>query len=142
MPSQSELVFAKLSHLCRAIADGQYDGLDELFSFADAPELDADIRTLAEAFGFMVVQIEGREFRLSNTIEELEETSRQLRAAKEQLAQENSSLRLEMDRLKIEIDHSRKEEEVAEITETDYFHDLQLRARALRQRGKTGRTDP
>jgi regulator of replication initiation timing len=141
MGKYTDAIVTKLSGLCRSIAGGQYEGLDDLFALADNARVGVDLRALAEAFGLMVVQIEAREFRLSNTIEELEETSRQLRVAKEQLQQENTSLRTEMDRLRIEIDHGRKDEEVAEIIETDYFHDLQSRARALRERRNTGQKD-
>jgi hypothetical protein len=46
-------------------------------------------------------------------------------------------LRGEVHRLKIEIDQSRKEEEVAEIADTEYFQTLQSRARTMRARHRT-----
>ncbi len=48
--------------------------------------------------------------------------------------QREKELRREVRRLRVEIDHSRMKREVAEITETDYFHELQRKARALRRR--------
>ncbi|MDR3496364.1 MAG: hypothetical protein P4L82_17325 [Ancalomicrobiaceae bacterium] len=142
MAKHTDRILAKLSTLCQSIAAGRYDGLDELFALADAQHLSEDIKGLAEAFGLMAVQIEAREFRLGTMIEELEETGRQLSVAKEQLARENTTLKLEVNRLRIEIDHTRKDQEVAEITDTDYFQELQLRARALRERRNTGPKDP
>jgi hypothetical protein len=41
--------------------------------------------------------------------------------------------------LRIEIDESRKARQVAEITETDYFQDLQRKARRLRAGSAGGR---
>jgi len=61
---------------------------------------------LAEAFNFMVAKVEAREFKLRQQVEEL----------------------------KIEIDLARKERQVAEITETDYFRRLRETARQMRAR--------
>lgn len=126
----------QLQDLCQAIAQGRYDGLDSLFALtgdADAPE---EIRDLAEAFGSMVVQIEAREFRLSDTLLALKESNRKLEEAQKRLATENMTLRSEVHRLKIEIDQSRKEAEVAEIADTEYFQTLQSRARTMRARNR------
>ena len=46
------------------------------------------------------------------------------------------ALRQEVQALKIEIDQAKREKQVAEITETDYFQHLRERARRLRARGK------
>jgi hypothetical protein len=43
------------------------------------------------------------------------------------------SLRQEIQQLRIELDEARRERQVAEITETDYFRQLQSRARDLRE---------
>lgn len=43
-------------------------------------------------------------------------------------------LQMQVQQLKVEIDETRKATQVAEITETDYFQELQKKARALRQR--------
>ena len=43
-------------------------------------------------------------------------------------------LRREVQALRIEIDESRRTQQVAEIVETDFFRDLQARAREMRQR--------
>jgi len=40
-------------------------------------------------------------------------------------------------RLQIEIDHARKQQQVSEITETEFFRELQQKARALRSRSKS-----
>ncbi|MBI3153674.1 MAG: GAF domain-containing protein [Chloroflexi bacterium] len=47
-----------------------------------------------------------------------------------------ASLRQEIAKLKIEIDESRRARQVAEITDTDYFKDLQEKATLLRARDK------
>jgi two-component system cell cycle response regulator len=48
------------------------------------------------------------------------------------------SLRQQVQDLQIEIDQAKKERQVAEITETDYFRDLCAKAERLRRRGETG----
>ena len=45
-------------------------------------------------------------------------------------------LRQEVQQLRVEIDQARRAHHVAEITETDYFQQLQERARELRRRSK------
>jgi two-component system cell cycle response regulator len=47
------------------------------------------------------------------------------------------SLRQQVHELQIEIDVAKKERQVAEITETEYFRDLCAKAQRLRQRGET-----
>ena len=49
-----------------------------------------------------------------------------------------TQLRQEVERLKVEIDEARKKEQVAEITETTYFQDLQVKAASLRRRMRKG----
>jgi predicted RNase H-like nuclease (RuvC/YqgF family) len=127
----------ELQDLCQAIAQGRYDGLDHLFALTGDAAAPEEIRDLAEAFGSMVVQIEAREFRLGDTLAALKESNRKLEEAQKRLATENMTLRGEVHRLKIEIDQSRKEEEVAEIADTEYFQTLQSRARTMRARHKT-----
>ncbi len=45
------------------------------------------------------------------------------------------SLQQQIQQLKIEIDEVKRQKQVSEIVETDFFQDLQARARAMRQRG-------
>jgi hypothetical protein len=123
-----------LQLLCQAIARGDYDGLDHLFALTGAPEVPSDIRDLAESFGSMVVQIEAREFHLGEMLSELKESNRKLAEAERRLASENVTLRSEVHRLKIEIDQARKDVEVSEIADTEYFQNLQSRARSMRAR--------
>ena len=55
-----------------------------------------------------------------------------------QVAAREARLRQEIHVLRIEIDEGQKTRQVSEITETDYFHALQERARALRKRPSPG----
>jgi two-component system cell cycle response regulator len=55
-----------------------------------------------------------------------------------QVVSRETQLRQEVERLKVEIDDARKKEQVAEITETTYFQDLQQKAANLRRRMKRG----
>jgi twitching motility two-component system response regulator PilH len=64
---------------------------------------------------------------------ELQRTIDELRASQ---ARERA-LRQEVQALKIEIDEAKRERQVAEITETDYFQQLRDRARRLRRKGTT-----
>jgi hypothetical protein len=45
-------------------------------------------------------------------------------------------LKQQVQELRIEIDHHRTAQQAAEITETDYFRELQRQASSLRQRSK------
>jgi two-component system cell cycle response regulator len=55
-----------------------------------------------------------------------------------EVASREKQLRQEVERLKVEIDDARKKEQVAEITETTYFQDLQQKAANLRRRMRKG----
>lgn len=46
------------------------------------------------------------------------------------------SLRQEIQQLRIEIDESKRQQQVSEIVETDFFQDLQAKARSIRRRGQ------
>lgn len=130
--------------VCTRIAEGDYSTVDDLFAIsgqgAATPGADdavsADLAALAEAFGTMVVKLEVREFDLTQTIDDLRETQRQLEHARAQLAVENQTLRRKVDQLSIEIDKTKKDREVSEITETDYFRELQVKAQQMRRRAR------
>lgn len=75
---------ALLSHLVeltRQAAGNDYSHVEELFELTRKGRSSEIIRELAEAFGMMVVQVEGREFRLEQLIEDLKQANRQLEAA-------------------------------------------------------------
>jgi hypothetical protein len=126
-----------LKRVCERLAHGNYSELDELFALAESTEAPDVVRELAEAFGSMAVQVEGREFHLSQLLEQLGEANRQLQEAQRKLASENVVLRDQVQRMQITIDQTRKDREVSEITETDYFQTLQARARDMRARHRT-----
>ena len=121
----------RLGELCGELARGDYGQIDSLFAMTIAADAPPMIQELAEAFGSMAVQIEAREYRLSDMLAELKEANRRLEEANRSVTTENLSLRGEVQRLSIEIDQTRKEREVSE---TDYFRTLQERARQMRQR--------
>lgn len=52
--------------------------------------------------------------------------------------QRERSLRQQVQDLKIEIDEARRQKQVSEIVDSDFFQDLQTRARALRRRNQPG----
>jgi hypothetical protein len=58
--------------------------------------------------------------------------SQMVRAVKER----EEKLRAELAKLRIEIDEEKRKQQVAEITETDYFQDLAREARRLRGHSK------
>jgi hypothetical protein len=118
------------------VAEGHYDDLDALFTMTSAPHLPAVVHDLAEAFASMAVQVEAREFRLTEMLADLNEANRQLAEAHKKIASENEVLRDQVQRLRIEIDTSRRDKEVSEIAETDYFQTLRSRAQEMRARHK------
>jgi hypothetical protein len=116
------------------VAKGEYDDLDDLFALTGAGEAPMLIRDLAEAFASMAVQVEGREFRLNEMLSDLNEANRQLAEAHKIIASENDVLRDQVQRLRIEIDYAKRDREVSEIVESDYFQALRTRARDMRGR--------
>ncbi|MBO3761691.1 hypothetical protein J5J10_22130 [Ciceribacter sp. L1K23] len=121
---------------CEAIAGGQFDDMEQLFAILADEMLPGDIRELAETFASMVVQIEAREFHANQLIEQLRETQRQLEAAEQALRKENKDLKQRLKKLEVQFDQEQAAQEIREIAESEYFVDLQQRAKSLRQRFK------
>lgn len=126
----------RLERVCREIAHGNYKHTEDLFALTTAADASPTIQQLAEAFGFMLVQVEAREMRLSGLIEDLRTLQKELEAANSRLTQENAQLSAHVQKLRIDIDRKQFRREVGEIAETDYFRDLQSRARVMRARHK------
>lgn len=134
-PERLEEFVSTLSLLCRKVAGGDYEEADSLFAMtSDASGLPPDLVELAEAFGMMIVRVQAREFSLNEAIDELRRTQAELEQARARLAEENRTLKREVSELRIEIDTKKRDSQVAEITDTDYFQSLRERARAMRAR--------
>lgn len=125
-------VLERFISLCKEFAAGHYDRVNELLDLTKEKEHPKFLSELAESFGMMIIQIEAREFRLEQIIEDLEKTKKELEIAKKRLSLENIDLKNELRKLRIEIDHSQKVNDVADITETDYFKYLQKKAKDLK----------
>jgi class 3 adenylate cyclase len=69
-----------LVELTRKVSLGEYDEADKLFEFTKQGKYPPLIHQLAEAFGMMIVKVEGREFHLEQIIEELAAKNRELEA--------------------------------------------------------------
>ena len=132
----------RLKYVCERIAGGRYEDLDDLFDMTAAEDLPRVVNDLAEAFASMAVQVEAREFRLTEMLADLNEAHRQLGVAHQKVSSENLDLRSEVQRLRIEIDYGRRDKEVSEIAETDYFQTLRARARDMRSRYQRDDTTP
>jgi CRP-like cAMP-binding protein len=100
----------RLGQWARLIAEGQYDQAMESIQAEDAA--DRALAAVADAVRTLVQAVQAREKDL-----------------REQVAQ-----------LRIEIDERKREEHVAEITETDYFQDLTQHADDLRKRREKRRS--
>jgi len=137
MPAEADLLLDNLKSVCGRIAEGHYGDLDDLFAMMGATDLPPVIGELAEAFASMAVQVEAREFRLNEMLADLNEANRQLGEAHKLIASENAVLRDQVQRLRIEIDYTRRDKEVSEIAETDYFQTLRRRAQEMRGRFKS-----
>jgi hypothetical protein len=136
MPAHHDRLLDELKLVCGRVAEGHYGDLDALFTMTAASDIPVVIGDLAEAFASMAVQVEAREFRLTEMLAELNEANRQLAEAHRRIASENEVLRDQVQRLRIEIDVTRRDKEVSEIAETDYFQSLRTRAREIRERFK------
>ena len=95
----------RLGQWARLIAEGQYDQAMESIRAEESAD-DRALAAVADAVGFMVQAVQEREERL-----------------REEVAQ-----------LRIQIDETKREEQVSEITETDYFQELTQHADGLRKR--------
>lgn len=131
-------VLPVLLALCQELAAGRYERVSELLDLTGDDAVAPDLQALTEAFGMMVVKLEAREMRLSQTIEDLQEAHRQLEVLHRQVQQENVVLRRQVEEMSIEIDRGRRDQEVSAIVETDYFKELQAKARSLRSRSGSG----
>lgn len=127
-----------LASTCESIAQGRFEEIDMLYEIVANDTLPSDIRELAETFGSMVVQIEAREFHGKQLIDELKEAQRQLEAAQKQLVRENTNLKQKLKKLDVQYDESQAEIEIQEIVESDYFRELQDRAKSLRAKFNSG----
>jgi hypothetical protein len=136
MSAQTDQLLERLKFVCERVAEGHYGDLDDLFTMTAASDIPLVISDLAETFAGMAVQVEAREFRLTEMLAELNEANRQLAEAHRQIASENEVLRDQVQRLRIEIDVGRRDKEVSEIAESDYFQTLRTRAREIRERFK------
>ncbi|TCT02479.1 PP2C family protein-serine/threonine phosphatase [Aquabacter spiritensis] len=132
---------ARLERVCWQIAHGSYSHADELFEMTIAEDASPTLRQLAESFGFMLVQVEAREMRLTGLIDDLRAAHADLEVANRRLAKENAELAVTVERLKVDIDRKEFRREVGEIVETEYFQDLQRRARDMRARHGTGKRE-
>lgn len=79
---QSELttLIRLLMDLTHKVASGEHDHIEELLDLTKQNKYPSVIGELAESFGMMVVQIEAREFRLEQMIEELAAKNKELEA--------------------------------------------------------------
>ncbi|OZA91199.1 MAG: hypothetical protein B7X76_02790, partial [Azorhizobium sp. 39-67-5] len=82
------------------------------------------------------------EMRLTGLVDDLRTVQKQLEVANRQLAQENAELTVTVERLKVDIDRKEFHREVGEIVETEYFQQLQRRARDMRARHGAPKTGP
>jgi len=71
--------------LTREISKGQYDHSKDIFEFTKTGQYPQLIADLAESFGMMMVQIEAREFRLEQMIEDLNRKNVQLQTTLEKV---------------------------------------------------------
>ncbi len=71
-------VLRQLVELTKQVASGDYSQAEDLFKLTQAGQSSEAIEELAEAFGMMMVQVEGREFRLEQLIEQLKDTNQRL----------------------------------------------------------------
>jgi CRP-like cAMP-binding protein len=105
-----------LDHLtdwARMVATGEYEGARQAISTVAAAQDDANISRFVATFNEMVAGVEARETELAQTVEAL----------------------------RIEIDRKKHERQVAAITDSDFFRDLQANARDMRRSIRGGSED-
>ncbi|MDE1992883.1 MAG: hypothetical protein KGI75_10295 [Rhizobiaceae bacterium] len=135
-PPERQSALESLAIACEALAHGNFDDAEPLFNIVADETVAVDIRNLAETFANMMVQVEAREFHASQLIADLKETQRQLEAAQQQLQRENTNLKQRLKKLDVHFDETQADLEIKEIVETEYFRELQQRAKSLRSKFK------
>ena len=96
----------QLTPIVEQIGDGNYDQDKALQALYKKRRFNDEMSTLAVVFELMLGQVRKREENLKQQVEDL----------------------------KIQIDDSKRKRQVSEIVDTDFFRDLQAKARTLRQR--------
>ena len=95
---------------------------------------------LAELVGEDKLTGESEEISWLNPIaergDELGQLSKLFQKMARQVYEREQQLKNQLSRLRIEIDETKKQADVAEITETDYFQELQQKAQSIRERKK------
>ncbi len=103
-----------LTQAAERIGEGDYAGsLDQLADLGNAPLFADETTRLSQVFQIMVDKVYQRE----------------------------QTLRKQVEELKIEIDEVRRRKDVVDIVETDFFRDLQSKAREMRERRDLARPD-
>lgn len=74
--------------------------------------------------------------------DELGSLARMLQRVAREVGAREAQLRQQVQQLTIEVDEAKRNRKVAEVTDTDYFRDLQSRADRLRSRPDARRTQP
>ncbi|MFQ3574169.1 MAG: HD-GYP domain-containing protein [Thermodesulfovibrionales bacterium] len=78
-----------LISISEEVAKGNYRNIDTLFSLTDTNQYPGEISMLAESFGMMIVQLEARQQRLENLIEQLQISNKNLQSLATQLFNAN-----------------------------------------------------
>jgi class 3 adenylate cyclase len=78
--SELSALIRLLTDLTHKVARGDYRHVDELFELTKPEKYPPTIYELAESFGMMLVQVEAREFRLEQMIDELAAKNKELEA--------------------------------------------------------------
>ncbi|MFH1033318.1 MAG: adenylate/guanylate cyclase domain-containing protein [Pseudomonadota bacterium] len=79
-PMRVDQALRHLIALTRDVSQGRYDRVEEVFRLTDTSTQEPLVAELAEAFGMMIVQVEGREFRLQGLVADLERKNAELQA--------------------------------------------------------------
>lgn len=80
-PTQVDQALKDLIALTREVSQGNYEKAEEVFHLTDATSQEPLVAQLAEAFGMMIVQVEAREYRLQNLVQDLERKNAELQAS-------------------------------------------------------------
>ncbi|MCX8027815.1 MAG: HD-GYP domain-containing protein [Thermodesulfovibrionales bacterium] len=71
------------------VSKGNYKHVEKLFELTNSQQYPSEISTLAEAFGLMIVQLEARQHKLEDLIDDLQKTNANLKSISNQLFNAN-----------------------------------------------------
>jgi nitrate/nitrite-specific signal transduction histidine kinase len=134
MQQRSEVVRSVVHVLCQRLRASMRNLLED-FTYIQQLNLVIEAAIAVEAGTFRPERLD----EVARRTDELGQLARVFQHMAREIAMRERQLKQQVQELRIEVNTSNKNRQVAEITETDYFQELQQKVKELRRRNKQGR---